>query len=105
MENISLVFTFIVFLFVFGFLLRAIFKFLEYCFGLMFGKLFFIHFFPFTKRISEKGVCFSNQFEFLAVILENFFETPLEFEKQFPYLFNKVSLMLNQKTRFFIKRL
>ena len=39
---------------------------------------------------------FTNQFEFLACILENFFETPLEFEKQFPHLYNKVSLMLNQ---------
>lgn len=40
---------------------------------------------------------FTNQFEFLAVILENFFETPMEFEKQFPNLYNKVSLMLNQR--------
>jgi Mlc titration factor MtfA (ptsG expression regulator) len=40
---------------------------------------------------------FTNQFEFLAVILENFFETPLEFEKQFPDLYAKVVLMLNYK--------
>ena len=39
---------------------------------------------------------FTNQFEFLACILENFFETPLEFQQQFPDLYNKVSLMLNQ---------
>lgn len=40
---------------------------------------------------------FTNQFEFLAVILENYFETPLEFEKHFPDLYKKVGLMLNQK--------
>ncbi|WP_264565430.1 zinc-dependent peptidase [Flavobacterium sp. N3904] len=40
---------------------------------------------------------FTNQFEFLAVILENFFETPQEFKKQFPNLYYKVSLMLNQR--------
>jgi Mlc titration factor MtfA (ptsG expression regulator) len=38
---------------------------------------------------------FTNQFEFLAVILEHYFETPLEFEKRFPDLYEKVSLMLN----------
>lgn len=38
---------------------------------------------------------FTNQFEFLAVILENYFETPLEFEKRFPNLYEKVGLMLN----------
>lgn len=40
---------------------------------------------------------FTNQFEFLAVILENYFETPLEFEKRFPDLYEKVGLMLNIK--------
>jgi Mlc titration factor MtfA (ptsG expression regulator) len=40
---------------------------------------------------------FTNQFEFLTVILENFFETPLEFEKQFQDLYAKVALMLNLK--------
>jgi Mlc titration factor MtfA (ptsG expression regulator) len=44
---------------------------------------------------------FTNQFEFLAVILENFFETPSEFKKQFPDLYYKVSLMLNQKHQLF----
>lgn len=38
---------------------------------------------------------FTNQFEFLAVILEHYFETPLEFEKRFPDLYDKVRLMLN----------
>jgi Mlc titration factor MtfA (ptsG expression regulator) len=40
---------------------------------------------------------FTNQFEFLAVILEHYFETPLEFERQFPYLYTNVCLMLNLK--------
>jgi Mlc titration factor MtfA (ptsG expression regulator) len=40
---------------------------------------------------------FTNQFEFLAVILEHYFETPLEFEKQFPHLYKNVCLMLNMK--------
>lgn len=40
---------------------------------------------------------FTNQFEFLAVILEHYFETPLEFEKQFPDLYKNVCLMLNMK--------
>jgi Mlc titration factor MtfA (ptsG expression regulator) len=40
---------------------------------------------------------FTNQFEFLAVILEHYFETPLEFEKQFPRLYKNVCLMLNMK--------
>jgi Mlc titration factor MtfA (ptsG expression regulator) len=40
---------------------------------------------------------FTNQFEFLAVILENYFETPLEFKARFPDLYQKVGLMLNQK--------
>jgi len=38
---------------------------------------------------------FTNQFEFLAVILECYFETPLEFKNRFPDLYGKVSLMLN----------
>jgi Mlc titration factor MtfA (ptsG expression regulator) len=40
---------------------------------------------------------FTNQFEFLAVILEHYFETPLEFEKQFPDLYKNVCLMLNMR--------
>jgi Mlc titration factor MtfA (ptsG expression regulator) len=40
---------------------------------------------------------YTNQFEFLAVILEHYFETPLEFKNEFPELFQNVSLMLNHK--------
>lgn len=38
---------------------------------------------------------YTNQFEFVAVIIETFIETPKLFKKQFPVLFKKVSLMLN----------
>ena len=46
----------------------------------------------FRKQLVES---FINQFEFLAVILEHYFETPLEFEMRFPDLYEKVGLMLN----------
>lgn len=38
---------------------------------------------------------FSNQFEFLAVIIENFIETPQLFEVQFPDVYSKIKQMLN----------
>jgi len=38
---------------------------------------------------------YENQFEFLAVLIEYFFETPLEFKNQFPNIYNKVKRMLN----------
>lgn len=38
---------------------------------------------------------YTNQFEFLAVIIETFIETPKEFESQFPEIYNKVKGMLN----------
>ncbi|WP_396195852.1 zinc-dependent peptidase [Flavobacterium sp.] len=40
---------------------------------------------------------FTNQFEFISVIVEHYFETPEEFQLQFPELFNLVSKMLNHK--------
>lgn len=40
---------------------------------------------------------FTNEFEFLAVVLEHYFETPSEFEMRFPDLYDKVGLMLNMK--------
>ncbi|MDT0559395.1 zinc-dependent peptidase [Ichthyenterobacterium sp. W332] len=40
---------------------------------------------------------FTNQFEFAAVIVETFIETPQLFKLQFPVLFNKVRQMLNFK--------
>jgi Mlc titration factor MtfA (ptsG expression regulator) len=38
---------------------------------------------------------FTNDSEFLAVILETFIETPYSFKKQFPKLYRKVNQMLN----------
>ncbi|MCO6162341.1 zinc-dependent peptidase [Flavobacterium sp. NRK F7] len=38
---------------------------------------------------------YTNEFEFIAVILEHFFETPEEFKKEFPPLFEKVKVMIN----------
>ncbi|BAO76172.1 hypothetical protein WPG_1942 [Winogradskyella sp. PG-2] len=38
---------------------------------------------------------YTNHFEFFAVLLENFIETPLEFKSQFPDLYNYIKLMLN----------
>ena len=42
---------------------------------------------------------YTNQFEFLAVILEHYFETPNDFKREFPDLFQNVSIMLNHKHR------
>lgn len=38
---------------------------------------------------------FTNQFEFLAVIIENFIETPETFKAEFPFVYGKVRQMLN----------
>ncbi|WP_284651490.1 zinc-dependent peptidase [Flavobacterium terrisoli] len=40
---------------------------------------------------------FTNQYEFISVIIEHYFETPNEFRTQFPELFEHVSKMLNHK--------
>jgi Mlc titration factor MtfA (ptsG expression regulator) len=40
---------------------------------------------------------YTNAFEFLAVIIEHFFESPEDFRQEFPELYSKVALMLNQK--------
>ena len=40
---------------------------------------------------------FTNQFEFLAVTIENFIETPQEFRAQFPEIYNIIKQMLNFK--------
>lgn len=42
-----------------------------------------------------RDYAFENQFEFLAVLLEHFFETPEEFSRIYPELFNHVKLMIN----------
>ena len=38
---------------------------------------------------------YTNQFEFLAVLIEYFMETPIVFRNQFPEIYNKVKQMLN----------
>ena len=42
-----------------------------------------------------RDYAFTNQFEFLAVIIESFIETPQEFRAQFPKLYDKTKRMLN----------
>lgn len=44
-----------------------------------------------------RDYAYTNQFEFLAVVLEHYFETPMEFKLRFPDLFENVSKMLNHK--------
>lgn len=52
-----------------------------------------------AKRLTESNYfriyAFTNEFEFLAVILEHFFETPQTFQREFPELFLKVKRMIN----------
>ncbi|WP_243398892.1 zinc-dependent peptidase [Hanstruepera neustonica] len=38
---------------------------------------------------------FTNQYEFIAVIIETFIETPVEFRNQFPHIYHKTKQMLN----------
>ena len=40
---------------------------------------------------------YTNEYEFVSVIIEHYFETPLLFKQKFPQLFENVSLMLNHK--------
>ena len=42
-----------------------------------------------------RAYAYENQFEFLAVLLEHFFETPEEFSRMYPELFNHVKRMIN----------
>ncbi len=42
-----------------------------------------------------RDYAYENQFEFLAVLLEHFFETPHVFKKEFPDLFEHVGKMIN----------
>ena len=39
---------------------------------------------------------FENKYEFLAVLVEHYFETPEIFQKEFPVFFEKIKKMLNQ---------
>ena len=42
-----------------------------------------------------RNYAFTNQFEFLAVTIESFIETPKEFKSKFPKIYNKIKQMLN----------
>lgn len=42
-----------------------------------------------------RSYAYTNPFEFLAVIIENFIETPQLFKSQFPQIYTKVKQMLN----------
>lgn len=48
-----------------------------------------------------RDYAFVNSIEFLAVILEHFFETPEQFEIEFPELFSQVSRMINYNEKYF----
>lgn len=54
---------------------------------------------PNKERLIASGYfrdyAYTNDFEFLAVVLEHFFETPNEFKTEFPELFNLVKKMIN----------
>ncbi|MDX8554264.1 zinc-dependent peptidase [Tenacibaculum sp. 1B UA] len=51
------------------------------------------------ERIKTSGYfrpyALTNKLEFVAVIMEHFFETPEDLQQQFPQLYNKIQLMLN----------
>ncbi|MCH2196325.1 zinc-dependent peptidase [Kordia sp.] len=42
-----------------------------------------------------RDYAFENQYEFLSVLVEHFFETPDEFRSKLPNIYNRVKLMLN----------
>jgi hypothetical protein len=52
-----------------------------------------------NNELHEKGYfrlyAYENQFEFIAVILEHFFETPQIFKNEYPELYQNVSSMIN----------
>ena len=58
------------------------------------------------QRLIESGFlrdyAYENQFEFVAVLLEYFFESPQEFKSKFPSIFLKVKHMINYNEKYFI---
>lgn len=44
-----------------------------------------------------RSYAFTNKMEFVAVIMEHFFESPLELQQQFPKLYARLEKMLNYK--------
>ena len=45
---------------------------------------------------------FENQYEFVAVLLEHFFESPKEFKSKFPDIYLRVKQMINYNENYFI---
>jgi len=53
-----------------------------------------------TRLVDSKyfrDYAYTNQFEFVSVIIETFIETPQEFKTQFPEIYKNVKEMLNFK--------
>ena len=57
-----------------------------------------------NNELHEKGYfrlyAYENQFEFLSVVLEHFFETPHVFKKEHPELYENVYSMINFKEEY-----
>jgi hypothetical protein len=56
---------------------------------------------PNTQKLIDSDYfriyAYTNQYEFISVIIEHYFETPLEFRSRFPQLYQNVSRMLNHQ--------
>lgn len=52
-----------------------------------------------------RDYAYENQFEFVAVLLEYFFESPQEFKVKFPSIFLKVKHMINYNENYFISQM
>lgn len=48
-----------------------------------------------------RDYAYENKFEFVAVLLEYFFESPQEFKSQFPSIYLKVKQMINYNEKYF----
>lgn len=49
-----------------------------------------------------RDYAFENQYEFVAVLLEHFFESPVEFKQKFPDIYLKVKQMINYNENYFM---
>ena len=49
-----------------------------------------------------RDYAFENQYEFVAVLLEHFFESPKEFKSKFPDIYLRVKQMINYNENYFI---
>jgi MtfA peptidase len=51
------------------------------------------------KKGYFRDYAYTNEYEFIAVMLEHFFETPSEFRMQYPRLYKQVSEMINYREK------